>query len=246
MRIYLYQECYQQETYYWWHIAKQKLVKDLIKRFIRKKNLKILDLGCGTGGVLSTLKSLGSIYGLDKTNHALTKAKSRGIKNLTRHNLDNVPLPFKKNQFDLVLTLDVLEHLRNPETTITDIKRILKPSGYLIITVPAYKYLFSYWDKMVGHKTRYSQKGVTRLVRKSGFKVKFSSYFHLIIFIPAVIVRLFKAKTAGKHTSDFIPVPKVLNNFLILISQIESKIIKLVPLPFGLSIILIAKNGKTK
>ena len=162
------------------------------------------------------------------------------------YDLDKLPYPFKKNQFDLVLTLDVLEHLKNPETTITDIKRILKPSGYLIITVPAYKYLFSYWDKMVGHKTRYSQKGVTRLVRKSGFKVKFSSYFHLIIFIPAVIVRLFKAKTARKYTSDFIPVPKVLNSFLILISQVEAKIIKLAPLPFGLSIILIAKNGKTK
>ena len=246
MRSNLYQECFEQETYYWWHTAKNKLVKDLIKRFIRKKSLKILDLGCGTGGVLTALKSLGSIYALDKTNQALTKAKSRGIKNLTRHNLDNLPLPFKKNQFDLILTLDVLEHLRNPETTIIDIKRILKPSGYLIITVPAYKYLFSYWDKMVGHKTRYSQKGVTRLVRKTGFKVKFSSYFHLIIFIPAVIVRLFKAKTARKYTSDFIPVPKVLNSFLILISRIESKIIKLAPLPFGLSIILIAKNGKTK
>ena len=254
MRSDLYQECFDQETYYWWHIAKQKLVSAFLKKLLHKKRVKVLDLGCGTGGVLASLKNFAFVCGVDKSETALRLAKKRGLRNLLKHDFAKSRLPIKNSSFDAILALDVLEHLRNPGFTLKDISRILKPDGILIVIVPAYKFLWSYWDEVLGHQTRYSKMEIGSLLRKEGFYPLYSSYFHSTILPPAALARFIKQKKYDLNKkinkdeihSDFRPLPKLLNSFLMLVSSLELKILLKKSLPFGLSIVSVSKKNDSK
>jgi 2-polyprenyl-3-methyl-5-hydroxy-6-metoxy-1,4-benzoquinol methylase len=253
MRQDLYRESFDQEKYYWWHVAKHKLVIFLIKKFAKDSNLKILDLGCGTGMLAKKLEKMGKVYGLDNSTEAVKLAQKRGLKKILRYNLEVTPFPFKKNQFNIILALDVFEHLQFPEKTLFEIKRILKPNGLLICTVPSYQFLWSYWDQMLDHFRRYTKDSFVFFLKSKKFKPLFSSYFHTFIFLPSIIIRFtkqakykLKKRTYQKLSSDFIHLPKFLNNLLLLISNIELKLIKYSSLPFGLSIVIVCQNLKNE
>jgi len=252
MRRDLYSESFLQETYYWWHLAKQELVIYLIKKYADNRKIKILDLGCGTGAMLARLKPFGRVYGLDNSQLAVRLCQKRGLKNVSRHNMEQAPLPFSNKQFDVVLALDVIEHIRYPEKVICEVRRILKQNGFFIITVPAYKFLWSYWDVILGHSTRYNKKSILALLRPNGFHPLFVSYFHTLIFIPSILIRLVKQTIYNKTTkssreeihSDFIPLPKWLNALLLVVAGLERQILTKVPLPLGLSLITICQKEK--
>lgn len=254
MRSDLYQECFEQETYYWWHIAKQKLVSAFLKKYFKENRIKVLDLGCGTGGVINSIKTPAFVYGVDKSERALKLARKRGLKNLLKHDFSKSRLPLKDSSFDVILALDVLEHLKKPSNVLKEISRVLKPEGVLIVVVPSYKFLWSYWDVILGHHTRYSKKEIRSLLKKEGYYTLYSSYFHSAILLPAVLARLIKQqmynfnKKINKNEirSDFRPLPKLLNSFLALISSFEREVLLRKPLPFGLSIISVSKKNDSK
>ncbi len=269
MRNDLYQESFEQETYYWWHIAKQKLVSAFLKKYLKEKRIRVLDIGCGTGGMLNSLKTLAFVCGVDKSETALKFAKKRGLKNLIKHDFAKNRLPIKDSSYHAVLALDVLEHLKNPDFVLEEISRILKPGGILIVIVPAYKFLWSYWDEVLGHYTRYSKKEIASLLEKEGYYSMYSSYFHSTILPLATLARFIKQKIynfskkineaptdlrpgfsakgdKNEIHSDFRPLPNWLNNFLNLISSFERLLLSRGTLPFGLSIITISKKNGSK
>lgn len=180
MKLDLYQECFEQESYYWWHTAKQKLVSVFLKKILGEKRIKVLDLG--------------------------------------------------------------------------EISRILKPEGILIVIVPAYKFLWSYWDKVLGHYRRYSKTEIVSLLEKEGFYPLYSSYFHSTILPPATLVRFFRQKmydlnkkiNKNEIHSDFRPLPKWLNSCLAFISSFERQILLRKPLPYGVSVVSISKKNGSK
>ena len=253
MRLDLYQECFEQETYYWWHIAKQQLVISLVKKHFGNKKIKILDLGCGTGAILAKLRTFGAVFGADNSKMALRFARKRGLKNLFLCDFNKDLLPFADNYYDVILILDVIEHIKNPRLLLSEISRVLAPDGLLIATAPAYQSLWSYWDKILGHYRRYSRKSLIRLLKNHNFHPIYTSYLHATILAPATLARFIKQKKYKLNKnqveiknipSDFRPLPKWLNSILLSISSLERLILFRISLPFGLSVIAVCQKNK--
>ena len=148
----------------------------------------------------------------------------------------------------MVLALDVIEHIEDDLRTLTECCRILKGGGSLIVTVPAFMMLWSPWDDALGHRRRYTVSMLAEKVQQTGLTTRRITYMFFFIFPIALLIRGTKKliqRDAASYSSDFIPLPKILNSFLILVGGLEKWIItKLkLKLPLGLSVICVTTKG---
>jgi len=248
MRQDLYNQMFREEEWHFWHTNKRALIFNIVKN-LKLSSGKVLDLGAGTGKILTEFKNRGwQVYGVDKEQASITFCQKRNL-SIKKFDLDkNKKLPFKKNSLDLVLCLDLLEHLENEQRLIKEVKRVLKKDALLIITVPAYPQLFSYWDKMVGHKRRYNKKNPEMLFKKAGFRRIKTSYFYSFVLPIAIIVRFLKRKwafnnqTKNKSDFQFLPLSFLTNPILKFFGFLERILLKFTDMPFGLSIIGVFKK----
>ncbi len=241
MRTDLYADLFNLEDKHWWHVSKRRIVTTFIKIYAKTNNLKILDIGCGTGKNLDQFKEFGQIFGLDSSKDALTFCKKRGLNNLTLGRAEKTP--YKADFFDIITILDVLEHT-DDDKTIKEIKRILKTGGILIATVPAFDWLWSRWDKILHHRRRYTAARLNRLLIRHKFKILKISYMYSFLVLPALIIRTIKSFLSKQYyPSDFKLSFPLLNLLLEQLANIESFLIKKYYLPFGLSIIVVAQKN---
>lgn len=233
---------YHQESYYWWHKVKRNLVKSQVKKLIgTKKDNQLLDIGCGTGKLMEDLEIFGRVFGVDSSAISLDFCRKRGIKNVSKCRLSQQELPFKDNYFNVITCLDVIEHIENPIDALLEINRVLKPGGYLVVTVPAYQFMFSYWDRILHHKRRYTVGLLKKQLEKANFSTVKTSYFYSILLPLAIFVRILKSMLKNQ-SSDFMEMPPPINKLLFILFNLESKIVGLISLPLGLSIIGIFKK----
>lgn len=219
----------------WWFQARRNLIGLLLDRYLNKKQPKILEVGCGTGANLKMLSKIGSIVGLDNSKTAIAFCRKQGIP--ARLGLAT-SLPFRA-QFDAVLLLDVLEHLKAPEQAVAEALRVLRKGGIIIVTVPAHPSLYSYHDKAIGHKKRYSKKELLHLF---GSKTVLLSYFFSYSLLPSILIRFFKQKLSATEADDF-SMPEPLNTLLVLFSKLEVFSLRLgLPIPFGTSLVCVARK----
>ena len=122
---------------WWWTVGRRSLVRSLTRRHVgSRKHLKVLDIGCGTGTNLATLRDYGTVYGMDVSLRALSYCHDRGIERICRG--DAAHLPFQDNSFDVVIGVDVLEHIEDDGGALREIHRVCKPGALLIAVVPAF------------------------------------------------------------------------------------------------------------
>jgi len=240
MRSDLYQELYDLEKDYWWHVGKRQIAFSLIRQFSRSFDTA-LDIGCGAGLVV---EELGQLYkkaiGLDVSPEAIGFCQKRGLNNLVLSGAEKIELP--DGTIDTITAFDVLEHV-DDQQTLAECTRLLKPGGILVATVPAYPKLWSYWDEMLGHKRRYSKKSLTNVLIDAGFTIHKISYSNFFILGPVTLIRLLKkSNVTAKKQSDFIPTPTLLNSFLKRLYTLESVIIKNIGFPAGLSLVVVAEK----
>lgn len=215
---------------------------ELVKRYLKAKSPKILDLGCGAGKNVEVLSQFGETFGLDMSPDALRFCKKRGIKNVKLGTAYKTG--FDKSFFGLVTLLDVLEHT-DEDQTLTEINRILVKNGLLIINVPAFGWLWSRWDEVLHHKRRYTKKSLEKVLRENGFVPVKSSYMFSFLVVPAYLVRQIKSRLSSKeYASDFGLSSPIENNLLLGIAAIERKFMLNFGLPFGTSLICVAKKVK--
>lgn len=240
----IYDELYHLEKNYWWHVSKRSLIHREIKRAgITDHSNKILDAGCGTGIMIAELsKKFDQVYGLDKSKKAIKFCHKRGLKrsHLRQASLEK-KLPFTSNYFDAILALDVIEHLDNDGEAVRQLHRITKNSGSLYVTVPAFQFLWTHHDDLLWHKRRYTLNQLKRLVSANGFTVKKASYFYSFLFLPSVVIFKLGLLFSGKETS-VVP-PKIVSTLLLTACSLERTLIKFIPLPFGISIFLVAQKN---
>ncbi len=239
MRKYLYQDLYDLEEKHWWHISKRKELTELIK-WLNLKNFNILEIGCGTGKNLDVLRKFGKTWGLDNSKEAIKFSKKRGLNNLVLGEAENIP--FSGGKFNLIILLDVLEHTDDIKT-LKEIFRVLVPGGYLIITVPAFSWLWGRWDVVLEHKRRYKKSELVSKLNLGGFKVLKASYLYSFLVLPALVIRLIKSKFFKKdYPSDF-KLGGVLSNWIFLqLCNLERVIRSKAGLPIGTSIICLAQK----
>lgn len=241
MKDIAYKQMYENELTHGWYLGTRSHLLKTLKQNV-SKSARILDAGAGTGGTIVLLKKAGfeNIVGIEKSDLAIGYSRKRGLK-ITRGDVNK--LPFKKDSFDVVICLDVLYHQGvNPSLAIKEFQRVLKKRGLLYLQEPAYNWLRSQHDIAIETSHRFTQKEIQKLLAGK-FKILKISYFNSLLALPVIITRLTKrAAKTSPITSDVQSLPSLVNRLIFLILSIESKFLDFVNLPFGLSIICLAKK----
>ena len=224
------------ESKHWWFKARGEIIEKTIKKNVSNK-LKILDFGSGSGTNIKILNKFGTVYVYEKNKQMreYLKKKFKIDKKITIIN------NLKKNKFDLILAADVIEHIKNDHLIIRTLNQILKKGGKLIITVPAFQFLYSKKDKVLRHYRRYTIYGLKKKLNE--FKILKISYFNFFLFIPLCIIILFYKIFNLQFIEKVENIPnKFINKFLYLIFRAEKLIINKINFPFGLSILSIVEK----
>jgi ubiquinone/menaquinone biosynthesis C-methylase UbiE len=240
MESYLYDDLYALEEQHWWHKAKRELILRLLPQYITRKRIKILDIGCGTGKNVETFSQFGESWGLDISTRAIAYGKKRGLQHLARGTAEKTGL--RAQSFDVVTLLDVLEHTDDVKS-LKEVHRILKPQGHIVITVPAYQWLFSRWDEVLHHKRRYNKSGLEQILHDTGYTVEKISYVYSFLIIPIIVVRTIKSLFFSRsYGSDFRLSSPYINSFMLAMCRIEAGIIQQGYVSFGTSLVCIARK----
>lgn len=239
-----YEKLYQFENYYWWHIGRSKIIYKLLKNYLPRDNsFDILDVGCGTGINLGILEKFGKVVGVDPSKKALQFTRQRGFKNLIKASAEKLPFPDKC--FNLVTALDVIEHIADDLKALKELHRVLKSQGLLLVTVPAYQFIWSEHDEALHHFRRYTASQLHQKLNQAGFRVKRRSYVITFTFPLILGYRLLKGllpKNSSVPQTSYVVLPRFLNNFLIFTLKIEGWLLKYINLPFGTSVICLAQK----
>lgn len=230
------------EGTHWWHVAKRALVEGCLESSSGPG--RCLDVGCGGGALVSQTAIRRPAFGVDLSTQALAHGWSGGTRNLVRAEAGAVP--FSSGSFAAALALDVLEHHPHPERLLAEISRLLEDEGTLIVTVPAFMWMWSYADHLLGHYRRYTKRSLCQELTRGGFVVSYVSYFHSWLLPVAWGFRQLRSLTGQTDSADDFPVPPLLNSILLEICHLESRLMKLTRLPFGLSLVAIARPERCK
>ena len=153
MEAELYRQMRDLEDRHWWFMGRRVIVASLLRRSGLAKNARMLDLGCGTGGNLAMLSEFGQVVGAELDEHAAQLASDRGLAPIVRGKLPH-GLPLDAGVFQCVTLLDVLEHIEDDRATLEAVHRVLAPAGQLLITVPAFPFLWGEHDVAHHHQRR--------------------------------------------------------------------------------------------
>ena len=224
---------------FWYIQARRDLLKKILTRtFGKRKNLKILDAGCGTGFNFAALSEFGAVYGVDLNKLAIAQAKSFKYKKLHLGDVNSLKY---RDYFDVIVAIELIEHIRDDSGTLKNFCRYLKPGGILILTAPAFKFLWSADDDLAMHERRYSKKRLRDILRTSGLKLVFLTYRYFFQFFPASSVFFLQKFHKPKNSLEY--TPKFLNRFLVWITRLENSLIQNgFVFPFGVGFFLIAKK----
>src|SRR2546422_10655779 len=244
-----YEAMYGLENFYWWYVARRKLAEELLADEIHgRKSVSILDVGCGTGANMHAFARQGATMGVDTSLDALAYCQKRGIQTIALSGVET--LPFGNGTFDIVTALDVLEHTDDDLQALREIRRVTRKDGLVLATVPAYGFLWSEHDEALKHRRRYTAYELRNKLTITGYEVVRTSYFITSLFFPILALRiwqgLFKKSTHPKTSLKILPA--WLNESLIALLSFERKVLKWMNLPFGVSVIALARpgpNGRT-
>lgn len=229
---------------YWFFKGRNKIIQNILNRIYRfsSKSPVILDIGCSTGIIVKDLLSMGyNVFGVDNEDKALEFCVNIGL-NGRVIKADVYNLPFLTESFDCVTAFDVIEHL-DDLATLRQIKRVLEPNGRVLLICPAYRWLWSKKDVIYHHKRRYSKLDLNKVLEKSGFIVEKFSYFNFFLF-PVFVIAVLLDKIFAKWNSklDFLkPIPFFINVILTKLMFLEAFIINRYRLPYGSSLICLAR-----
>ena len=172
---------------------------------------------------------------------ALRHARARGL-SVARGSAEK--LPVRAAALDVVVALDVIEHLDDDRLALREMLRVLRPGGVLLATVPAYAFLWSSHDEALGHRRRYLRPQLRERVLDAGFEIALCSYIMGSILPIAIAVRLAERvlRRRGPAQSDYPTLPRFLNDALARLVGLGGHVAPIVSLPFGLSIMVVARR----
>ena len=235
------------EDHYWWYQALRQHVANSIPPC--NPSCSLLDAGCGTGGMLATVRARfpnAGLTGIDASPHAIEVAAGRNTgARLLRASVHE--LPFPENSFDFVLSLDVWSHAGVDDAQAAqESERVLRPGGRLILNLAAFAFLKGAHDTAVEVDRRYRRAQVRALLRGANFEVETLTYWNTMFTPPIAVVRWLSRFRPGRETaqSDFRPLPRFLNFALKHLATLELSASRHLSLPFGTSVFAVArKNG---
>jgi SAM-dependent methyltransferase len=239
----LYRDHADMEESHWWFVGRRRIIADVMRQHLaaeRGADRRLLDVGCGTGGMLGVLADFGRTSGLDISPEAIDLCRQRyGDRVDARVGLIPQDLP-TPGSVDVVSVFDVIEHIGDDSAALRQLYRTLRPGGTLVVTVPAYPFLWSEHDDLNHHKRRYTRKELRQRLTEAGFRVATLSYFNIWLFPVVAAVRLLRKRSGGTGKSDFALPPQPVNALLAWLFASERLLLRRTSLPFGVSLIAVA------
>ncbi len=240
-----------EEDRHWWFASRTKAIFAVLDPVVGGRDWLVLDVGSGAGNMFHHLSRYGSVVGVDNNIKPILVARGRGyIVPLGKAEA----LPFPAETFRLIALLDVIEHCDDDFLVLRECHRVCVPGGHLIITAPAFQWLWSYNDVLNRHRRRYSAGTLKALLEKAGFrplKVTYNNFFIFPLAAPLIIIREklgLRPKLASPHFDEdayqveMEPVPPLVNSILTMVGDLEAWLIRRASLPFGTSIIALAQR----
>ena len=236
----IYKKMHQLEHHHWWFVARRKIIKKVLNHFLaKKKPLKILEIGCCTGGNLAMLTEFGNVSATELDQAAREYANKKNICDVKEGKLpDNIPFTEK---FDLICLFDVLEHIEDDSAAIEKLKELLTANGKLLITVPAYQFLWSHHDEEHHHKRRYTLNKLNNVLKQNELEIKYTSYFNSLLF-PAIVLarKILSPWSTNKKPTTSQP-NQLINTILETTFSLESRMIPTISIPFGVSLLVLTE-----
>ncbi len=232
------------EDSHWWYVGRRLILESFLEQIVQKirnpqSAIRILDVGCGTGGNLEMLAKCGAAEGVDVSDDALEFCKRKGLK--ARKGLAE-SLPFDDESFDVVTALDVVEHLDDDVAGLNEMYRVLRRGGKTLIFVPAFMWLWGVQDDVSNHRIRYTKKQITERLQQAGFEIERATYANISFFAPILAGRTLMKLTGIKPESENNVNVTALNGVFGKIFGAERFFLKNFNFPFGVSIVIIAKK----
>jgi SAM-dependent methyltransferase len=231
------------DEHHWWYRGRRKIVRAELDRLPLTAGARVLDAGCGSGRTLQELTGYGEVSGIELDPDAAAVAASKGYGEVQVGRLEE--LPWQDASFDLITCLDVIEHTPDDHATLTELRRVARPGGWLLVTVPAYQALWSLHDAANHHYRRYGRRALRLAAVETGWRIHRVTSFNSILLPPAAVVRL--AQRRRQPDSDYTPQlglgPAWLNEVLERPLRLEARwLARGGTLPAGLSLLAVLEN----
>lgn len=227
------------EDRHWWFEGRRAILESLLETFRLPPTARLLEAGCGNGANLALLARFGAVSAFEPDLTDLERAKRRDIGTVTPGHLPD-RVPFDQERFDVVLSLDVIEHVDDDVAALKALGRRLGADGRLVVTVPAFPFLWGEHDERNGHRRRYTRLTLRRALEDSGFRIDRLSHFNTLLFPAVALVRLLGRPFGLDAGGTGVP-PSGVNALLYRIFRAERRVIRLLSLPFGVSLLAIAR-----
>lgn len=231
---------------YWWHVGKRALLRAVLETEVAEDASRpALDIGCGAGDNFGMLAPYGRFFGSEVTGELWEPGMERPPRPVFL--ADGTALPVADGSLGLCTFFDVLEHVGEEDRFLTEVRRALRPDGLLLLSVPAYMFLWSEHDVSLHHHRRYVRGTLTDALTRNRFRILRCTYAFAGI-LPAVAAFRILGRLRpgrGEPSSSYVKTPKPLNDLLVRWLEGEARWLRRADLPFGTSLIALARKEAT-
>ncbi|HXN87359.1 MAG TPA: class I SAM-dependent methyltransferase [Candidatus Binataceae bacterium] len=224
---------------HWWWRAREEIIVDALRQAGLTRGGHILDVGCGGGLLFPRLAEFGEVEGIEADTDSAHESSSSNKIHIGTFDQSFKP-PYR---YELILLLDVLEHLPDPEAVLAHAVDLLTPSGLVMVTLPALNSLWTTHDDLNQHLRRYSKASFGKLAQLAGLNLRYSRYIFYWLALGKLMVRAKEGIVSTKPTPPGIP-PRLINETLYRACLWEDAILRRFPIPFGNSLIAIGERAR--
>jgi SAM-dependent methyltransferase len=223
-------QTHQAEDRHWWYRGRRTVLEKVLSGLELPNPARILDAGCGSGRNMVELARHGAVTGVELSEASVALARERGAGEVVAGSI--MEMPFADASFDLAVSLDVIEHLEDDLGALRELRRTIAPGGALLITVPAYQWLWSGHDVINHHHRRYTRRSLQRVAEQAGWRQVRTTYFNSLLLPVAILLRVLdKVNTKTTESSLDLWVPPAPVNWIL-------------ERPLGLEAALIDRGGR--
>lgn len=236
------------EHSHFWFVSRRRIFFDQLDRALGPdaKGHRVLEVGCGAGGMMGPLQRYGEVTGLDIDLEYVQFCRSRGFTRVLCGS--GYELPFGDGAFDLVCLFDTIEHIPDDVQALREIRRVLRPGGAVFLSVPAYQWLWSQNDKTAHHFRRYTRSRLRRALRAAGLAPVRASYFNsllLPLIVPAVLWQKLMdrmGRLPAGYNNMSVRLSPFVNRVFTWIMSSERRVLRHLTLPAGHSVFALARR----
>jgi SAM-dependent methyltransferase len=207
-------QTHQVEDRHWWYRGRRTVLEKVIARLDLPPGARILDAGCGSGRNMVELSRHGTVTGVELSETSVAIARNRGVGDVVAGSV--LDMPFPDASFELAVTLDVIEHLEDDLGALREMRRTVAPGGALLVTVPAYQWLWSGHDEINHHHRRYTRGSLQAVAEQAGWRQVRTTYFNALLLPVAILLRVLdRINTKPTESSLDLWVPPAPVNWLL-------------------------------